>query len=685
MKSTVPTVLRWILVAAFAVLATVLVPASPTEVSASRAEPGALELVHQDLALPPGTPLRIQFHPPTPIDATTSTITVRAYPPITLREDLKKAIDHDLSGFVSQAAVAPDPAMVDAAGNVTINVNTDGSPGALRLDVAGLYPVLVRVITGGEQADLVTFVYRLPDLTAPPLGQISIAVLASITAPPSISSDPAPLPADVTNELAELSNYRGVKLSVAISPDILGRLDETGLDGLRAVMVDGLMMSQPAEPFDPSSVTPSDLGEQFRTLLTKGEDIVNRIGGLPLADRTVWYAPESISTDGALVLRDAGVKMLLTPSEVYLKSKGNLGDITDYSQLFETVLPGPGATADDADQTCEALSMTCMPTAVVDPLLAARFTDRSLSDEQAALYTAADVVAYREQFSDSLSAGNGHALVLGPEGEGVANAERISRAVEMLTGTVAAKFITLDHLEESSGAFINDGRQIELRLPEPKTIVDLHDRKTELGNVTFAATFVGSMLVTDGGRLAGWRDTISSLYSTALSDDQVSDAIDGINRELDEIKACVHPPTAYPVTLTGQSAILPLRFTNTCEESLDVIVHLAAATDKLKFENDILLRLAHGTTPFNPKVTARANGTFPVTLDVWTPTGKVSVTDQVTLQMSVRALTGLPQLLTGAGLLILLTWWVRNQRRGRRLRRNVASRTEHPATRPEPT
>ena len=644
-----------------------------------------LTLIHQNLAVAPDAPISIQFHPPTSM--VNGAVTVRVYPPITLREDLKKSIVGDLSGFNDQVAIDPATIVADADGNLTVSVPTESTENtgpALRLAHAGLYPVVVRATSASGESigQLVTFVYRLPAADEPPLGQLSVAVLASITAPPAVSPDTQALPDQTSAELTELLAYSpNIKVSLAISPEILARLDDATRTALQTVMANGRTLSQPLVPFDPSSASASGLDDQFRNLLVAGEDATSA-AGLPQSDRAAWFAPDSITDAGALLLRSGGARLLVVPSDTYLAAGGNLGDITDYSQLFKTVIAGGGDSQND--ETCETQSMTCMPTAVIDPLISSRFTDASLSDEQAALYTAADVVIYREQFSDSLSPSNRHALVLGLDGAGIANAARMKRSIEMLGPTGAAKFITLDEFDQNSSALINDGRQIELNLPQPEA-QDLHIRTKALSDVRLAVTTVASMLVDDGGRFNGWIGTVDRLYSTAITDDQATAAIGAINTSLTAIRKCVVAPDAYSFTLTGTSTNLPIRITNRCGEPLHVVVRLTAAANKLDFaQDDKPITLAPTTvTPVQIPVTARTNGSFDVTLDVLTPTGLYNVTDSVRLHASINALTGLPQVITGAGLLILMTWWVRNLRRSRRQRRIIGGRTEHPAARAE--
>lgn len=635
-----------------------------------------ITLLHQNLALAPDASLEIQFHPAEPLGD--STVSVLAYRPITLRDSLKKAIDHRLSGFLDRVDLDPATVVPDAEGNVTITVPTESvtsTAPALRLAQAGLYPLAVRIFdsSGEPRDDLVTFVARQPSADAAPAGRVGLAVLASVTAPPRLTATDT-LPAEITTALDDLVRYEpGVHLSLAISPEILGRLDEVRLNALRAALANSVIISQPRVPFDPSTATSSGLQDRFTELLVDGEQAVTATGGLPTTNRSAWYAPSGLSNDGALMLRDLGVRLLVLSADSYLAAEGNIGDLTDYSQLFETVLADGDATGQDSERTCESSDVICMPTAVIDPLMSARLLDPSLSPEQAALYTAADIVVYREQFAESLSASNRHALLLGPNGEGVPDAQRVSRTVAMVGATDAVQFITLDQLEQSSSALLTDGRPVELHLPQP-TPFDLTARSRSLADVALAVATVSSMLVDDGGRTDTWNNTISNLYSSSITDTQVDRSIQDINGQLAAIRACVVAPGTYTFTLTGSSTNLPLRIGNRCAEPLKVMVRLEAAADKMEFPAVPTERslAALETSDIKVPVTARTNGTFTVTLDLLTPAGEAKITDTVTLKARVNTLTGLPQLLTGAGLLILLTWWMRNLRRSRRQQRAAA-------------
>lgn len=697
-------------------------PAASARVHAADAQ--KLTLVHQDLALAVNDDLKLIIHPATPL-AATDVVRISAYQPVTDRDGLRRAIAGSVTNQIDRVVLGPSqPASINTApnGDLTITVGTESdssSDSKLRMSSTGLYPVVVEVVDGAGHvsSSLITFVDRLPALGTDPAQSISVALIASITAPPSLPGAKTPLPADVTAALNELLRYRaGTPLSLSISPEILGRIDPAELGAIATMLADGKIMSQPSIPLDPSAATAAQLDESFTQGLFEGEKIVADTGQLGQASRTVWFAPHGITNPGALLLRKLGVQLLVVTADRYLHAVGSNGTLTDYSQLFQTVLSAgangtsttdaSGTTATtDVDTTgtdptgatnggdsadnglCAASSSVCIPTAAIDPALSARLTDSSLSDEQAALYTAADLVAYRDFFADSLSPTNRHALLLGLEGDGVASAARITRTIDMAQGTGAATFITIDQFQQNSGQSIADGRPLELQFPQQPPL-DLRDRVAALQALSAETPAVESMLVDDNGRTDRWKATIQTLYSSSITEADANAAKLAIENEMAAIKACVVAPPSYTFTLTGRSTNLPLRLTNNCEEKLAVSVHLEAAAEKMEFpENDAVQILPPGQPwDFPVPVVARTNGTFDVKFDVFTPkssNGLVLVTPEVTIKARINALTGLPQVLTGAGLLILLTWWVRNLRRARRARRTAAATSGgHPALNP---
>ena len=110
---------------------------------------------------------------------------------------------------------------------------------------------------------------------------------------------------------------------------------------------------------------------------------------------------------------------------------------------------------------------------------------------------------------------------------------------------------------------------------------------------------------------------------------------------------------------------------------ITVRVHLSSS--KLVFpDGDIVKELAPMSFTEVPiKVEARTRGVSPVTLTVLTPAGD-QLAVPVQLSAEVNALSGFGNLVTGAFLLVVLTWWVRHLRQNRRRRAAAVAAQRHP-------
>ena len=77
-------------------------------------------------------------------------------------------------------------------------------------------------------------------------------------------------------------------------------------------------------------------------------------------------------------------------------------------------------------------------------------------------------------------------------------------------------------------------------------------------------------------------------------------------------------------------------------------------------------------------VEARSNGTSSLTISVVTPTFGQDVTAPLVLTARVNALTGLGQVVTGAAVLVLVSWWYGHFRRRRRKRLALVGERRRP-------
>ena len=653
---------------AAAVALLVVVPSSaPAPALAAPASLG-ITLVRQELALTPDGELvlSVRLDQALPVGAT---FVVTSYRPLKTRADLADAIAGKLPRSVDTVDL-PLEAISVADDVITFTIPTETSrrtSRALQFSQQGLFPVVLDIQgDSGIAGELTTFVDRLPKEGDEPRGSLSVALAVSLTAPPAIpGSDPALLPA-TAQQLADLNAFpAAVPLTVAISPEILNRIDSTSLDSLRKTLNANYGISQPRIPLDPSAAAAANKGTLFTQLLREGENAVSALGEVPRSDRSIWWSWGQLTTPGASLVRDLGARLLvLSPSE-YANAKGSLGPSTDTTQLLMTTLP-------DA---------TSVPTLVLDAAFADHLATTSPPTELHAIYAAADLVATRDQLAAASAPITGHTMVIGLSGGGVPNPAFVSRIQAMADATGATQFVTLNGVERNTTTLLVDGLPVEIVLPTI-TPLDIAARLESLDQLNAHAFMVSGMLVNTRDRPARWQATIAVLASSALTDEAVANATTTLNNELASITGAVSPRPIYAFTLSGRRTTIRLRIENISDEPLRVMVRLTA--NKLTFPkgDQVVTIEAKSITDVAVPVVARTNGSFPVSLDVLSPDGGLALINTLYLKARVSALTGVAQLLTGGGLLMLLAWWGRNVRRGRRSKHNAVGRANHPVVRP---
>ena len=655
---------------ATAVALLVVVPTSAPAPAPALAAPAPLgiTLVRQELALTPDGDLvlSVRLDQALPVGAT---FVVTSYRPLKTRADLADAIAGKLPRSVDTVDL-PLEAISVADDVITFTIPTETSrrtSRALQFNQQGLFPVVLDIQgDSGIAGELTTFVDRLPREGDEPRGSLSVALAVSLTAPPAIpGSDPALLPA-TAQQLADLNAFpAAVPLTVAISPEILNRIDSTSLDSLRKTLNANYGISQPRIPLDPSAAAAANKGTLFTQLLREGENAVSALGEVPRSDRSIWWSWGQLTTPGASLVRDLGARLLvLSPSE-YANAKGSLGPSTDTTQLLMTTLP-------DA---------TSVPTLVLDAAFADHLATTSPPTELHAIYAAADLVATRDQLAAASAPITGHTMVIGLSGGGVPNPAFVSRIQAMADATGATQFVTLNGVERNTTTLLVDGLPVEIVLPTI-TPLDIAARLESLDQLNAHAFMVSGMLVNTRDRPARWQATIAVLASSALTDEAVANATTTLNNELASITGAVSPRPIYAFTLSGRRTTIRLRIENISDEPLRVMVRLTA--NKLTFPkgDQVVTIEAKSITDVAVPVVARTNGSFPVSLDVLSPDGGLALINTLYLKARVSALTGVAQLLTGGGLLMLLAWWGRNVRRGRRSKHNAVGRANHPVVRP---
>ncbi len=193
---------------------------------------------------------------------------------------------------------------------------------------------------------------------------------------------------------------------------------------------------------------------------------------------------------------------------------------------------------------------------------------------------------------------------------------------------------------------------------------DLTARVANIEAAKLSLVSSASMLIDGDARTTVWIDQLDALLANDVTDAESTALIDQLLAESAEIRTGIVPPVPFTFTLTGRSDSIPIRIGNTSSEGLRVIVRLSSA--KLTFpQNDrVVVLRANDTTDIEMPVRARSNGTTPISVQLLTPLGE-PLGEPVTFTARVNSLAGLGQLLTGAFVLTLATWWIANWRQRR--------------------
>ena len=163
--------------------------------------------------------------------------------------------------------------------------------------------------------------------------------------------------------------------------------------------------------------------------------------------------------------------------------------------------------------------------------------------------------------------------------------------------------------------------------------------------------------------------------STAVDDATAFQHLSETQAEIDGVLHAIVPPDSDTFRLTGTSSTLRLRIENTYDEPLNVVVHVRSP--KLRFpEPDPLVTVpALESRLVEIPVEARSNGTFTIEVDVLAP-DRAPLAPPVILKARVSRITGLSQVVTGASVLVLVSWWYSHFRRRRRTRLVAVGHTD---------
>lgn len=137
----------------------------------------------------------------------------------------------------------------------------------------------------------------------------------------------------------------------------------------------------------------------------------------------------------------------------------------------------------------------------------------------------------------------------------------------------------------------------------------------------------------------------------------------------------VTAPEGRRVTMTGRTGVIPIGLDNQSGRPVRVVVQLRS--DKLEFPDGSAFEteLTEGLNELEVPVKARTSGDSTLELAVLSPDRSLELT-ATSVTVRSTALSGIGLIIAAVALLILLAWWIRNFRSGRRDRRLVAGEAD---------
>ncbi|MFT3852049.1 MAG: DUF6049 family protein [Ilumatobacteraceae bacterium] len=597
--------------------------------------------------------------------------------PQSIRDRLQTVLDGKLPPTVDDVTVATATLVRPAADQLAVTVTLDGDAAAgpsLQLGGAGIHPVRLALrVDGHTVASALTFVQE----TDPAASTTPLAVALAVGTDIAVHLDDA---GDVTlddatvaelTELVTILETSAMPVTVHVAPALLTALRQSQpalADRYAAVLGRATIMSAPRLPLDASAAAAADQAAMYTQWLAAGEDM---FGGADLPGTTMRSAAAvttPLSEAGGELLRDLGTRLLLFTPAIYDTLDGNISSFTDSTQLVRVRL--------DDDRSFDA--------AIVDRRIGERLSTSTTPGFLDAVHDTVDLLAARQDIIQRQLDPARRTVLIGTDQLDLPDPATLGPLTELISTTPGLSASSVSQIGATTDTMAYDGGPLTVELP-PTTSASIADRIAVRTDLAARGDQVRSMLTSDNPLPAQWQAKLDVIPSPAVSDPQVALIADDLSTQYEQIRHSVEPPTGLDFTTTGRTGTLRVKLRNNADFPIIVRVRLGAASNKLTFpaeENHVLD--ANTTTELKFDFRARSNGRFAVYLTLLAPndlgTNPNPLQPPTRFTATVFGLSGLGNLVTGAALLVLLSWWLHHIRASRRRKAGETARRRHPTS-----
>ena len=599
-------------------------------------------------------------------ESTASTkLVITSYRPVDTRQEVRDASSGNLPSTVDTVIVDVSDLRDAATGRVDVAIPIEmgvRTKDALQMSATGLYPVSI-----GLQEDksvtsqIVTFVERLPqDVTSPlPRENLQIALAGTLNSSVSLQPDGTTVVSDetrsiVTETISALEALPNTPISLSIRPELIDALNNSSDEDIALLSRLQASTSLQLLPSTYVDVHPDELVAQqrsdvFTTQLRLGEDVL--AAGLPgkSVNRDAWLQTTTLLSEGAQLLRNLGMRTAVLLADSQKTTANGISLFAEPTRLVELKLS-------NSDRMVAALADIHLSEAITrgsrEPVGGAYLVAQQILAE---LKTARSEIIDREETMF------GRGLILATDSGELPSLALMTALVSTVASQPDMGFVALDDLLGTMTVSVMDGLPISFELPAadvPKTQAD-----TSLSEFAARVNGFSTMLPDGDERPKLWRRIVNILPASDLTPSQANAYIYAVDTELAAIGGSIVTPSTTTFTLGGRDSSIRLSLRNDNQTDLLVRVNLTSSKLTLPTDDQVVTLPAGTTTLVEIPVTAKSNGRFPVTLQLFTPLGDITVGSPAKFSARVNALAGLGQLFTGIALLLLLSWWIHHLRR----------------------
>lgn len=588
---------------------------------------------------------------------------VEVHAAVTTRKDVRDAASGSSIPAVIETHDLPFSSLgKNESGDVVALLGSNSSGASLRLRKSGIYPVSLSIRVGDrESARLLTFINFITVQTSK--NTLSVSVVAEINPPLSqLPNGEISLP-DATRStlngmVAALSNNTA-QMSLRISPETLNNLasstqsqDAALLGQIQSVLSQHQTLASTYVSFDPSAAEEAKMSKEFIQLLQRGVDVLDLRNGDASVNPRTWFSTKTISEKGVSLLSSLGyTNIVFSPQAAQA-----LGALDSYTKQYRAKYP---------NDVAKKVSL-----GVADPIYAASMSAITRSPVQTSMAIAAEVVAQQSELVVGQRQPLDHHLVISTFDGSLPNPVLLNTLLVALSNAPQLTVRPLSSLPRPTEA------NTLLSLPQGVK-VDLRSRSPQIASIAQEISSTRTMLVADSNNRMWWDDSLLALNDDALNAERFDEYVKGLRAQLRGFRASVSVPQSLTFTLGGKSSNLRLQLRNSASVPLSVLVTLSSAKLSFPEKPQIVTIASNSAIDVIIPVVARANGTFPLEVVLYTPDGTAQVGKRIRLSARVSALAGLGQLATGVALLLLMSWWVAHWRKQNRTK----AIENHPAVR----